>query len=293
MARPSRKLCAILSADVVGYSRLMQSDEAATVGLLKEYRTAIGRIVERHKGRVVNAPGDALLAEFPSAVEAVEAAVEIQHCVAGRNLEIAPERRMQFRIGANLGDVIEETDGTLYGDGVNIAARMESLAEAGGICVSGAVHEAVDGKIDVQFESLGPQQVKNISKPIDVYKVRAADARRASPQRAQAYATVDVGGDWGRGRGRRRGFGRADLRTATIRRASAGVRCARACSQRGAPGRRHRKWHGVVAAHRGAAGLGCRFAVRELESLRPMTPISQPASMRKCSRSSRSSITST
>ena len=86
MARPSRKLCAILSADVVGYSRLMQSDEAATVGLLKEYRTAIGRIVERHKGRVVNAPGDALLAEFPSAVEAVEAAVEIQHCVAGRNL---------------------------------------------------------------------------------------------------------------------------------------------------------------------------------------------------------------
>ena len=185
MARPSRKLCAILSADVVGYSRLMQSDEAATVGLLKEYRTAIGRIVERHKGRVVNAPGDALLAEFPSAVEAVEAAVEIQHCVAGRNLEIAPERRMQFRIGANLGDVIEETDGTLYGDGVNIAARMESLAEAGGICVSGAVHEAVDSKIDVQFESLGPQQVKNISKPIDVYKVRAADARRASPQRAR------------------------------------------------------------------------------------------------------------
>ena len=100
MARPSRKLCAILSADVVGYSRLMQSDEAATVGLLKEYRIAIGRIVERHKGRV-NAPGDALLAEFPSAVEAVEAAVEIQHCVAGRNLEIAPERRMQFRISAN------------------------------------------------------------------------------------------------------------------------------------------------------------------------------------------------
>ena len=92
---------------------------------------------------------------------------------------------MQFRIGANLGDVIEETDGTLYGDGVNIAARMESLAEAGGICVSGAVHEAVDGKIDVHFESLGPQQVKNIAKPIDVYKVRAADARRASPQRAR------------------------------------------------------------------------------------------------------------
>ena len=126
-----RKLTAILSADAVGYSRLMAADEAATVETLKAYRDIIVRLVARHGGRVVNAPGDALLAEFPSAVEAVQAAIEIQQSVEGHNIELEADRRMQFRIGVNLGDVIEEVDGTIYGDGVNIAARLEALAEGG------------------------------------------------------------------------------------------------------------------------------------------------------------------
>ena len=131
MADPSsrRKLAAILSADVVGYSSLMAANEAATVETLKSYRDIIARLVVRRGGRVVNAPGDALLAEFPSAVEAVQAAIEIQKSLEGHNIELEAERRMQFRIGVNLGDVIEEADGTIYGDGVNIAARMEALAE--------------------------------------------------------------------------------------------------------------------------------------------------------------------
>src|SRR5262245_6110273 len=137
MADPSsrRKLAAILSADVVGYSSLMAANEAATVETLKAYRDIIARLVVRRGGRVVNAPGDALLAEFPSAVEAVQAAIEIQKSLEGHNIELEAERRMQFRIGVNLGDVIEEVDGTIYGDGVNIAARMEALAEGGGVCI--------------------------------------------------------------------------------------------------------------------------------------------------------------
>jgi len=173
MDPPKRKLAAILSADVVGYSRLMRDDEAATVATLQDYRAAIGRVIERHAGRVVNAPGDNLLAEFPSAVEAVEGAVEIQKVLEGRNLELARDRRMQFRVGINLGDVIEEDDGTLYGDGVNIAARLEALAEAGGICISSSIYDAVEGKLDFGFNYLGEQQVKNIAQPVRVYRVRA------------------------------------------------------------------------------------------------------------------------
>ncbi|MEQ1881432.1 MAG: adenylate/guanylate cyclase domain-containing protein [Burkholderiales bacterium] len=174
-----RKLAAILSADAVGYSRLMAANEAATVETLKQYRAIIGQIVERHAGRVVNAPGDSLLAEFPSAVEAVHAAVEIQKSLEGRNVELGSERAMQFRIGVNLGDVIEESDGTIYGDGVNIAARMEALAEAGGICISSTVFDAVEGKLSFGFDFLGEQQVKNIPKAVKVYRVRA-DARPPS-----------------------------------------------------------------------------------------------------------------
>jgi adenylate cyclase len=175
MADPGsrRKLAAILSADVVGYSRLMAADEAATVRTLKSYRDIIARLIARRGGRVVNAPGDALLAEFPSAVEAVQAAIEIQRALDGHNVELEPERRMQFRIGVNLGDVIEEADGTIYGDGVNIAARMEALAEAGGICISSSIYDAVEGKLDFGFDFLGEQQVKNITKPVRVYRVRA------------------------------------------------------------------------------------------------------------------------
>ena len=183
MTDPSsrRKLTAILSADVVGYSRLMAANEAATVATLKAYRDIIARLVLRRGGRVVNAPGDALLAEFPSAVEAVQAAVEIQKSVEGHNIELELERRMQFRIGVNLGDVIEEADGTIYGDGVNIAARLEALAEGGGICISSTVYDAVEGKLAYGFDFLGEHQVKNISKPVRVYRVRA-EPRPPSPR---------------------------------------------------------------------------------------------------------------
>ena len=168
-----RKLAAILSADVVGYSRLMGDDESATVATLKTYRAAVERVVEQHHGRVVNAPGDNMLAEFPGAVEAVQAAVEIQRNIEGRNAEVPEDRRMHFRVGLNLGDVIEEDDGTIYGDGVNIAARMEALADSGGICIASTIYDAVEGKLDYGFDFLGGQQVKNVEKPINVYRVRA------------------------------------------------------------------------------------------------------------------------
>jgi class 3 adenylate cyclase len=174
-----RKLAAILSADVVGYSGLMAANEAATLETLKSYRGIIARLVVRRGGRVVNAPGDALLAEFPSAVEAVQAAIEIQKSLEGHNIELEPARRMQFRIGVNLGDVIEEPDGTIYGDGVNIAARMEALAEAGGVCISSTVYDAIEGKLSFGFDFLGEQQVKNIARPVRVYRVRA-EARTPS-----------------------------------------------------------------------------------------------------------------
>ena len=184
MADPSsrRKLAAILSADVVGYSRLMAANEAATVETLKSYRDIIARLVARRGGRVVNAPGDALLAEFPSAVEAVQAAIEIQKSVEGHNIELEADRRMQFRIGVNLGDVIEEPDGTIYGDGVNIAARMEALAEGGGVCISSTVYDAVEGKLSFGFDFLGEHQVKNIAKPVRVYRVRGEP--KSPPARA-------------------------------------------------------------------------------------------------------------
>jgi len=176
--RVNRKLAAILSADVVGYSKLMADDEAATVSTLKQYREAVGHVIERHKGRIVNAPGDNILAEFASAVEAVQAAVEIQKSIEGRNVELPDDRRMHLRIGLNLGDVIEEDDGTIYGDGVNIAARMEALAEEGGICISSTIHDAVEGKLDFGFDFLGERPVKNIAKPVRVYRVRDEPGER-------------------------------------------------------------------------------------------------------------------
>src|SRR3954469_23938573 len=159
-----RKLAAILSADVVSYSRLMGDDEQATLSTLNAYREIFGQHIAAHEGRVVDSPGDALLAEFPSAIEAVDCAVGIQRELAGRNASLPEHRSMRFRIGINLGDVTEQ-DGALYGDGVNIAARLESLAGAGGICVSGTVYDQVEGKLSVAFKFAGEQQVKNIVKP--------------------------------------------------------------------------------------------------------------------------------
>ncbi len=184
-----RKLAAILSADVVGYSKLMSDDEAATVETISKYRAEIESIVNRHEGRVVNAPGDNILAEFVSAVEAVQAAVEIQSAIETLNAGLPEHRQMHFRIGLNLGDVIEKQDGTIYGDGVNIAARMEALADTGGICVSNSIQDAVRGKLDFGFEFLGERSVKNIDEPVRVYRVTAqlVDAKDGTHLWAQTF----------------------------------------------------------------------------------------------------------
>jgi adenylate cyclase len=165
-----RKLAAILSADVAGYSRLMGEDEAATVRTLETYRGVVSDLIQQHRGRVVDATGDNLLAEFASVVDTVQCAVAVQKEIQARNLELPETRRMQFRIGVNLGDVIEE-EGRIYGDGVNIAARLESLAEPGGICVSKTAFEHIETKLPFGYEYLGEQVVKNIVKPVGAYKV--------------------------------------------------------------------------------------------------------------------------
>jgi adenylate cyclase len=144
-----RRLSAILSADVEGYSRLMREDEEATVHTLTTYRTAMTHLIQQYRGRVVDSPGDNLLAEFTSVVDAVNCSVEIQREFAERNAELSENRRMQFRIGINLGDVIEEGE-RIYGDGVNITARMESVAEGGGVCISGTVYDAIENKIGLR-----------------------------------------------------------------------------------------------------------------------------------------------
>jgi len=165
-----RKLAAILSADVEGYSRLMGEDEEATVRTLTSYRTAIADLVQQFRGRIVDTPGDNILTEFTSVVDAVNCAVEIQRNLAEQNAELTDNCKMVFRIGINLGDVIEE-EARIYGDGVNIAARVESMAEAGGICISGRVYDQVANKLGLEYENLGEHQVKNISTPIRVYRV--------------------------------------------------------------------------------------------------------------------------
>ena len=166
-----RKLAAILSADVEGYSRLMGDDEEATVRAITEYRAVIAAAVAGHGGRVVDAPGDNVLAEFASVVDAVQGAVEIQRGLQFRNAELPRSRQMRFRIGINLGDVIVEGE-RLYGDGVNIAARLESLAEGGGICLSGAAYDQVEGKLPFAYEFIGEHTVKNIARPVRVYRLR-------------------------------------------------------------------------------------------------------------------------
>ena len=158
------------SADVEGYSRLMDDDEEATVRTLIAYRTAISDLVQQYRGHVVDSPGDNILAEFKSVVDAMNCAVEIQRDLAERNAELPDNRKMRFRIGVNLGDVIDE-HGRIYGDGVNIAARVESLAEAGGIYISGRAHDQVENKLGLEYEDLGKHEVKNISRPIQVYRV--------------------------------------------------------------------------------------------------------------------------
>ncbi len=165
-----RKLAAILSADVEGYSRLMGDDEEATVQTIISYRTSISDLIRQYRGRIVDTPGDNILAEFTSVVDAVNCAVEIQEDLAKRNAKLSDSRRMEFRLGINLGDVIDK-DGRIYGDGVNIAARVESISKAGSICISGSVYDQVANKLELEYEDIGEYRVKNISAPIRVYQV--------------------------------------------------------------------------------------------------------------------------
>jgi adenylate cyclase len=165
-----RKLTAILSADVEGYSRLMGEDEEATVRTITAYREVMTTLIQQHSGKVVDSPGDNLLAEFASVVDAVQCAVAVQKEINARNTELPENRKMQFRIGINLGDVIQEGD-RIYGDGVNIAARLEGLAEPGGICISKTAFDHIESKLPYGYDFIGDQTVKNISKPVGAYQV--------------------------------------------------------------------------------------------------------------------------
>jgi adenylate cyclase len=188
--RVKRRLTTVLCADVHGYTRLMQADEAGTLSTLRRYRAAMEALVERHDGRVINTWGDAVIAEFSSVVEAVQCAIETQQELAAQDA-LAPEpKRMRFRIGINLGDVMVDGE-DIYGDGVNIAARLQELAEPGGILISGPVYDQVHSKLSVGFDYLGPQTVKNISSPVPSYRVdvaRSGDAPRVLPA---AWTDVD------------------------------------------------------------------------------------------------------
>jgi adenylate cyclase len=175
-----RKLTTILSADVKGYSRLMGEDEEWTLRTLNNYKGLIRNLVGEHRGRVVASPGDNVLAEFASVVDAVECAVEIQQVLRAKNALLPETRKMEFRIGINLGDVIEEED-SIYGDGVNIAARLEGLADPGGICISESAFQQIENKIPLHYDYLGEHEVKNITKPVRVYRARIEPEATPSP----------------------------------------------------------------------------------------------------------------
>ena len=189
-----RRLTNIFSADVFGYSRLMGLDEAATLALLNDYKGIMSELIAQHRGRVVSTAGDSVLAEFPSSVMAVQSAVDIQRQLAERNQKLEPDRQMWFRIGINLGDVIVERD-DIFGDDVNIAARLQSMAEPGGILISGTVFDQVKTKLSLSFNFLGPQRLKNIGAEVPAYSAVMDGAarpsfdtmagQRATPQKSQ------------------------------------------------------------------------------------------------------------
>ena len=183
-----RKLTAILSADVEGYSRLMGEDEDATIRTLTAYRELMSTLIQKHRGRVVDSPGDNLLAEFLSVIDAVRCAVEIQEELRIRNAELPENRKMEFRIGVNLGDVVEEGE-RIYGDGVNITARVEGLAEGGGICISGTVYDNIKNKLSLGYESMGEHTVKNIKEPVRVYRMRIGPEAAAPVVREEKART--------------------------------------------------------------------------------------------------------
>jgi len=182
-----RRLTCILAADAVGYSRQMANDEEGTIRVLAAHRSVIDGIIAFHQGRIIGTAGDSVLAEFASAVEAVRSAIEIQDAIRTRNDSLPEDRRMVFRVGVNLGDVVVKDDDIL-GDGVNVAARLESIAEPGGVCISSSVYDQITGKLDLGFQDIGEQMLKNISRPIRVYRIsgttppgRATPPARSAP----------------------------------------------------------------------------------------------------------------
>ncbi|TCU17530.1 adenylate/guanylate cyclase domain-containing protein [Rhizobium sullae] len=185
MSETRRKLTTIFCADVQDYTRLMGADEEGTLAMLKRHRDAMSRLIGSHGGRVINTWGDGLIAEFPSVVEAVRAAVDVQNELAGLNAARPADGRMLFRIGINLGDVIVEGD-DLYGDGVNIAARLQASAPAGGIVISNTVYDQVRNKVAVGFDFLGPLVVKNVTEPVPSYAVRIGEGMESTLQPAAA-----------------------------------------------------------------------------------------------------------
>jgi adenylate cyclase len=187
--RVERKLSAIFAADVEGYSRLMGRDEVGTLRTLTAYRTIIDRLIASHRGRIFNTAGDSILADFASAVDAVECAVEVQDAISKTNADRPAAEQMRFRIGIHVGDIIVQGD-NLFGDAVNVAARLEALAEPGGIYVSGTVQDQIRDKLPYALEDMGEQQVKNIARPVRVYSINLT-AWKASPPTGVAS---DVGG---------------------------------------------------------------------------------------------------
>ena len=180
--RTQRRLAAILAADVVGYSRLMHADEAGTLASLKTRRSEVlGPVLDRHRGRIVKFMGDGVLVEFTSAVDAVECVVQLQRGMESANADLPEDRRIRLRIGINLGDVMVEGS-DLYGDGVNIAVRLEAVADPGGVVVSRTVFNHVRGKVKLGFDDLGEQQLKNIAEPVRIYRLRSdSEAAMAQP----------------------------------------------------------------------------------------------------------------
>src|SRR6266850_1499532 len=183
-ARVARRLAAILAADVAAYSRLIEADEEGTLSRLKALRAEIiGPKITGHYGRIVKTTGDGLLAEFASVIDALRCAAEMQSALTEGNTPLPPERRIEFRIGINVGDMVVE-NGDIFGDGVNVAARLEALAEPGGICISARVQEDAAGRLDLAFEDMNEQQLKNIARSVRVYRVRNAGAAASASARA-------------------------------------------------------------------------------------------------------------
>ncbi len=189
-----RRLAAILAADVVGYSRLMGADEQGTLDRLQGCRQTIDRLIDEHHGRLVGSAGDSVLAEFASSVDAVSCAWEIQKSLGTLNESLPESQRMDYRIGVNLGDVLVEGP-QIYGDGVNVAARLEGLADAGGIAVSGSIHEQVHNKLDHVFDDMGMHGVKNIAEPVRVYRVRLSP-EDAPPKWRKKHQSRLAGWQW-------------------------------------------------------------------------------------------------